>query len=99
MTQTTTHPSQTPENRRNAFSAAVAAIGGQRAAATYLQCNERHVRHLLAGTRELNDRTLERIAAALIAHADRCRQLERSLSPAFAQNSTRAPYARQQGSN
>jgi len=44
---------------------------------------------MVAGTSHLHAGILQDIAKALLAHADECRQLERLISPAFADNLTR----------
>ena len=88
-------PPRKPETQLDYFHHAVAALGGQRAAARYLNVSERNVRFLLAGDRELHDGYLRDIAAALIQHADKCRALERQISPAFAANLTAEQAARQ----
>jgi hypothetical protein len=85
-----------PDTQLAQFTRAVELLGGQRATARYLKVSERTIRFLLAGERALHDGWLRDVSAALIAHADECRQMERQLSPAFASNLT-AEQARRQG--
>jgi len=70
------------------FKAAVDLLGGSRSAAREIGVNERTITRLLAGTSALHAGFLEDTARALIRHADRCRDLERMISPAFASNLT-----------
>lgn len=77
------------------FRKAAELLGGQHAVARYLDVNVRHVRYLLSGERPLHDGILRDIAAALIKHAEECRELERTLSPAFVSNLTAKQAARQ----
>lgn len=77
-----------PANQLERFTLAVQLLGGQRAVASYLGVNERHVRYLLSGERDLHDGILRDVAAALVAHADACRTLERRIFPAFSGNLT-----------
>lgn len=81
------HPTD-PETQRALFGEAVALLGGQRRAARAIGVAERTIHAVVAGERTLHDGFLRDIAAALIAHAEACRQLERRLSPAFAANLT-----------
>lgn len=81
---------QDPSTQLELFRQAVAALGGQHAAARELPMGERTVRKLLAGESTLHDGILEDMARALIRHADHCRWLERQLSPAFDANRTEA---------
>lgn len=81
-------PSTDPETQLARFRDAVGLLGGQRAAARMLGCNERTMRGLFSGERALHDGWLRDTAAALIAHADACRALERRISPAFVGNLT-----------
>lgn len=77
------------ETQHQLFADAVAAVGGQQAAARALgMSSDRSVRQILAGTRRLHAGILQDMARALLAHADHCRALERQLSPAFADNLT-----------
>lgn len=73
-----------------AFRAAVDELGGQRATAALLKVHERTIRDIVApeGRRQLHTGFLRDVAAALVAKADRCRALERRLSPAFVSNLT-----------
>lgn len=80
--------SQKPETQRTFWNDAVGQLGGIRATASALGCNERTVRGLCSGERDLHDGWLRDIAKALIDKADNCRTLERKLSPAFAGNLT-----------
>lgn len=75
-----------PNDQIRDFAFAVDALGGQRATASYLNVSERSIRHWLSGARPLHAGVLRDVAGALIAHADRCRKLERAISPAFAGN-------------
>jgi hypothetical protein len=81
-------PATTPETQLARFRQAIELLGGQRATARVLGCNERTIRALWNGERPLHDGWLRDIAAALIAHADQCRALERQISPAFTGNLT-----------
>ncbi|PNU05839.1 hypothetical protein [Novosphingobium guangzhouense] len=76
----------TPENQIELFSQAVDALGGTRSAARALGCSEKTVSRLTSGQVKLHEGFLKDIAAALLEHADRCRKLERHLSPAFPSN-------------
>lgn len=78
----------TDETQLIRFREAVRLLGGQRAAARALGASDRTIRGLCAGERPLHDGFLRDTAAALISHADKCRLLERGLSPAFAANLT-----------
>lgn len=77
-----------PDTQHALFREAVDAIGGQAAAARVIPCNVRHAGRLYSGASPLHAGILENMARALISHADRCRQLERRISPAFAANLT-----------
>lgn len=84
-----------PKTQLEDFALAVELLGGQRATARALGIHERSVRALIAGPdqpfgRALHDGFLRDAAAALLAHAEACRALERRLSPAFAANLTPA---------
>lgn len=70
------------------FNQACDLLGGNRATAQLLGINERNVRYLRAGDRKLHDGYLRDVSAALIKHAQQCRELERQLSPAFSNNLT-----------
>lgn len=72
------------------FRAAAAELGGATAAARAIGIAARSLRDLIADPPRaaLTPRHLRQIARALTAKADRCRVLERSLSPAFAGNLT-----------
>lgn len=88
-------PPQDPADQLALFSLAVDLLGGQRATARALDIGERTVRGLCSGERPLHDGFLRDAAAALIEHANRCRALERRISPAFAANLTEDQRARQ----
>lgn len=79
---------QYPDLQIQNFAAAVLALGGQSAVAKILGVNDRTVRSWLSGKRPLHDGILRDTARALILHADLCRNLERSISPAFSSNLT-----------
>ncbi|WP_236711248.1 hypothetical protein [Novosphingobium barchaimii] len=70
------------------FTQAVEALGGQRVTARTLGVDERDLRARLSGEEDLDTGILRDIAKALIDHADRCRKIERKLSPAFSENLT-----------
>jgi hypothetical protein len=76
----------TPENQIELFSQAVEALGGRRSAAIAIDCSEKTVGRIMSGQVTLHEGYLKDIAAALLEHADRCRRLERRLSPAFPSN-------------
>ncbi|WP_374414251.1 hypothetical protein [Novosphingobium colocasiae] len=76
----------TPERQLELFKQAVAALGGHRRAAAVIGCTERTMSRLLSGQQDLHDGWLADLSAALIAHADQCRLLERQLSPDFSAN-------------
>lgn len=78
----------TPEQQLSDFRDAVQLLGGERSAARAIGIGERTIYRLLSGESPLHSGFLRDIATALIAHADRCRALERRLSPAFAANLT-----------
>jgi hypothetical protein len=77
-----------PEKQIEHFRQAVELLGGKRDAAIKLNLNERTIRGLCSGERKLHEGYLKDIAAALLAHATACRDMERLLSPAFATNLT-----------
>jgi DNA-binding transcriptional regulator YdaS (Cro superfamily) len=70
------------------FTQAVEALGGQRTTARTLGIDETALRGRLSGAEPLDTGILRDIARALIDHADRCRKIERKLSPAFSENLT-----------
>ncbi|WP_404479806.1 hypothetical protein [Novosphingobium sp. BL-52-GroH] len=70
------------------FTQAVEALGGQRVTARILGLDEAALRGRLSGAEDLDTDILRDIARALIEHADRCRKIERKLSPAFSENLT-----------
>lgn len=78
------------ETQLELFAHAVEALGGQRSAARAIDISERNLARLMKGERRLHAGILEDICKALIAHADRCKVLERQLSPAFSTNRTEA---------
>ncbi len=84
-----------PQIQLERFRRATELLGGQRATARALDIGERTMRALVAGERALHDGYLRDTAAALIAHAEACRELERQISPAFVGNLTEAQAARQ----
>lgn len=65
---------------------AVDLLGGTRNTSRALNISERHLRRLLTGNSPLHTGILADTARILLEHADRCRALERQLSPAFAAN-------------
>lgn len=75
-------------------------LGGQAAVARVLGCEEALVAALCAGTSALYEEQLRAVSQALLRHADRCRKLERQLSPDFSGNLTRSqarpPHTRPQ---
>ena len=75
-----------PEPLHTLFLEAVALLGGQRVTARAIGCSERTLRDLCSGRRMVHDGFLRDAAAALVAHADRCRDVERRLNPLFAAN-------------
>jgi hypothetical protein len=77
-----------PEIQMSTFRRACELIGGQREAARVLHMNDRHIRHLIAGTKPLHASLLAEICTALLDHADECRRVERQLSPTFRDNLT-----------
>lgn len=80
----------TPADQHARFLRGLALLGEKKAAAVYLDCSERQVHYLVTGERAITPRWMERLARALIAHADLCREFERQISPAFASNLTAA---------
>lgn len=80
------------------FTQAVEALGGQRVTARVLGLEERDLRSRLSGEAALDPAILRDISRALIEHADRCRKLERKLSPAFSENLTESQAERFGGS-
>lgn len=70
------------------FKAAVELLGGTRSAAKALGINERTIVRLIAGQATLHIGFLEDTAKALLAHADRCKKLERLICPDFSGNLT-----------
>lgn len=81
---------QDAKDQLQIFRRAVELLGGAIPTSQYLKVSERQVRGLLAGERTLHNGFLRDTAAALIEHADTCRQLERRISPAFSGNLTEA---------
>lgn len=86
---------QQPEIQLEIYQQAVQALGGIRAHARALGMAERHGARLYSGNRAVTVSILADTAAALIDHADLCRQLERQISPAFGGNLTPAQQERQ----
>lgn len=87
-------PRNTPGFQRFDWLAAVELLGGIRAAARALPCNERTMRALCSGERKIQDGHLADMAKALIAHAEACRFVEKKLTPAFASNLTAPQLAK-----
>lgn len=81
-------PRNTPGFQRHDWLAAVELLGGIRAAARALPCNERTMRALCSGERKLHDGYLADMSKALLAHAEACRFVEKKLTPAFTANLT-----------
>ncbi len=81
-------PHVDPDSQLARFRDAVQLLGGVRSAARELDCNDRTLYDLIYGKRALHDGWLRDTAAALIRHADRCREVERLISPAFVGNLT-----------
>ncbi|MBT0666991.1 hypothetical protein HT136_01245 [Novosphingobium profundi] len=79
---------QDPSTQLTYWNEAVQLLGGQRPAARTLGCNERTIRALCSGERNLHDGWLKDISSALLQHASACRNLERKLSPDFSGNLT-----------
>jgi len=84
-----------PEQQLTDYRAAIDALGGPNPAARILGFSTRTSARFYSGASPLHDGVLRDTAAALIAHADLCRQLERKLSPAFASNLTEDQLARE----
>lgn len=74
------------ELQREYFARAAQLLGGNEATARILDISSRSLRSFISGERRLHSGILKDIAAALIAHADACRTLERRISPAFSGN-------------
>ncbi|WP_226019739.1 hypothetical protein [Novosphingobium sp. FKTRR1] len=83
------HP-LTIEQQRDLVERAVDLLGGTQAAANAIGVNRRNLGRLLSGVLRIHAGTLEKLSAALIAHADECRALERRLNPAFSRNRSAA---------
>lgn len=81
-------PHTDPDSQLGRFRDAVQLLGGVRSAARELDVADRTIYALIYGKRALHDGFLRDMAAALIRHADKCRALERQLSPAFVGNLT-----------
>ena len=84
----------TPHTKLDLFRVASELLGGREATAKALGMTDRSFRYLLAGDREIHTGLLEDISNALIDHANRCRNIERQLNPAFAENvqGVKAPH-------
>lgn len=82
-----------PDMQLVRFREAVECLGGQRAVAGLLDVHERTVRDLVSGRRAIHTGYLQDIADQLTAHASRCRELERQLSPLYHGNRTAAQLA------
>ena len=83
-----------PQQQLEHFRTAVELLGGKRAAARLIGCNERTMRAVYHGERALHDGWLRDIARGLADLADRCRIAERRLTPAFRENLTAAQLER-----
>jgi hypothetical protein len=70
------------------FRKAIRLLGGGRATADALGVSDRHIRHVLAGKRELHAGILADLDDALARRANDCRDLRRRLSPVFERNLT-----------
>jgi hypothetical protein len=77
-----------PATQHQRFLAAIDLLGGQRATARAIGINDRTLRALIAGEKNLHQGYLQDIATALQHHADACREAERQLSPLFTANLT-----------
>lgn len=86
-------PSITVEEQRELVAQAVRLLGGVATTAKLLGYTDRTIGRFLSGAVRIHDHNLERLSAALLAHATACRELERRLSPAFAANRTDAQAA------
>lgn len=75
-----------PQQQLARFRDAVDLLGGPRSAARALAITERHMGRLYSGASPLHAGFLADIGAALLAHAEACKTLERQLSPAFTAN-------------
>lgn len=73
---------------------AVELLGGKAAVARILSCDADRVVALCSGVQPLEEHTLREVSRALLRHADRCRKLERQLSPDFSGNLTEAQTAK-----
>lgn len=74
------------ETQHAHFVEAVQLLGGERSAAHVLRVSDRTVRRLIAGDSPIHDGFLRDMAAALLAHADACRALEKQINPLFSAN-------------
>ena len=79
-----------PDEQLDHFREAVDLLGGPKAWGEAIDppVSKRHASRLYSGASPLHDGILEDTARALIATADRARELERRLSPAFRANLT-----------
>ncbi len=82
-------PHVDPDSQLARFRQAVQLIGGVKSAARELDVSDRTIYALIYAKRPVHDGFLRDMAAALIRHADACRALERTISPAFVANLTK----------
>lgn len=75
-----------PDTQHALFCEAVELLGGTHQAGARIGVAPRTISRLLAREYRLHDGFLRDIAAALTERAGRCRELERRLSPLFAEN-------------
>ena len=80
----------TIDAQRDLFSQAVHLLGGIAPTARAVGWSDRTIVRLMSGKYRIHDQSLQRISVALLDHAQKCRALERRLSPAFAENRTEA---------
>jgi hypothetical protein len=78
----------TPVIQLDDFRKAIRLLGGGRATADALGVSDRHIRHVLAGKRELHAGILADVDDALARRANDRRDLRRRLSPVFERNLT-----------
>lgn len=81
---------RTAEAQLALWNTGVDLLGGEAAAARVLGCEVAVVAALRAGELDLQEEQLRAVSQALLHHADRCRKLERQLSPDFSGNLTRS---------
>lgn len=87
------------QDQLEAFRAGVEELGGMRETARLFGVNERTLRDIVQDPprRKLHTGFMRDLAAQLIAKADRCRALERRISPAFEANLTAEQAAGEDG--